>query len=693
VKPGKLASPPPAGSEPTLPEVVRVLTASQQAVAEALAEPLARWDKFSEMGQTMGREAFVAWETIPLVHYLIRSLGPDGATWRRLFLGERLKQLHSPADTLDDLIARRETVFLEDRDALAAILFDKVPPAELSAFRERLDDWRDLVTQIRSSREVRILFIGDCLFLDITTFLATLLLERGFTLRPVFLTTKNPVEMSTSLRSLSAQTFDLVCFSPYSYEQNFALARTHALQGILSGPSALRAMADEAHAQMLPTLRLLSSLFECGVYVHNTANVRRHDGTAASFAKNFVTARGRRIAAARVNRLLETEVQAHNAVSPRPVVLVDERVLAARYGNVALARKFYSTESVHPTVLSLRLAETYVDIIAASRYLSGRKLVVVDLDHTLWDGVIGEGSVEHHLDRQKILRRLKLKGILLAIASKNDARNIRWEGGVLASADFVAQQIHWEPKSTSVRRIAVELNLDAAHFVFVDDRADEREIVAAAHPGTLCLDATDEASWRMLDWWASSLPEQTGEDRTQTYIERKQRQEHLDVPADDPADLLVGLGLRVAIHALAAKDLDRAVELVNRTNQFNVRGSRVTRQQITAWSRSQEHRVLVAEAADKFGGMGIVSVMVLAGSEITVWVLSCRVFGFGIEAALLNEVRRKAVTVRGVIVETASNQPCREVYASNGFERIGDAWQSTPGAAPANPGWLAVTVE
>ncbi|SFS04053.1 HAD-superfamily phosphatase, subfamily IIIC/FkbH-like domain-containing protein [Granulicella pectinivorans] len=680
------------GPEEPLPAVARALAAAERAAAEALGEPLARWDKFSSTVASMGHETFITWETLPLVHYLIRSLGPNGADWRSLFLGERMKQLHWPAETLDELIARRETVFQQDRDALVKILAGKVPPAELEAFTARLDRWRELVTtNVRTSREIKILLVGDCLFLDITTFLAALLLERGITLRPVFAASKNPVEMNALLRTHAADRFDLVCYSPYTYEQNLSLARTHFLQGIRSGPATLRTLADEAHAQMLPTFRMLGDLFECGVYVHNTANVRRHDGTPLSFAKNLITAYARRTAAKRVNELLDTTLREHNASAPRPAMLIDERALLARFGDINLSRKFYSTESVHPTVLSLRLAEIYTDFIGAVAGLTGRKVVVVDLDHTLWAGVIGEGAVQHHRDRQQTLKRLRAKGILLAIASKNDASNIRWDGAVLGANDFVSQQIHWELKSTSVRRIAAELNLDAKDFVFIDDRADEREMVSAAHPGLLALDALDEGPWRMLDWWATSLPEQKGADRTQFYADRKKRQELQEELGGDSGAVLAGLGLRVSIRTLVPKELDRAVELVNRTNQFNIRGSRVTRQQMAAWSKSDTHRILVAEAADKFGGMGIVSVMVLEGEEIAIWVLSCRVFGFGIETALLNEARRRTPVLRGAIVETERNQPCREVFAANGFQKDADGWLWPGGEVPADPEWLAVT--
>jgi FkbH-like protein len=147
--------------------------------------------------------------------------------------------------------------------------------------------------------------------------------------------------------------------------------------------------------------------------------------------------------------------------------------------------------------------------------------------------------------------------------------------------------------------------------------------------------------------------------------------------------------------------LTRVAELINRTSQFNIRGSRTSLQQVTAWRESTEHRILVAEARDKFGEMGIVSAMVLDLAEdalvISAWVLSCRVFGYGIETAMLNDVKRlgrrlNRAVIKGQIVETSNNQPCRNVFAANGFNQQAGLWISATAAGSADPTWLEITV-
>ena len=686
----------------SLRRIAHALKTRRREVAVCLMNSIAGWEKFAPSVESMGVEAFLAWETIPLADYLIHYLEADDRVWRDLYIGERLKQLNWPADSLETMAAREREVFAADREALVALLKPEVSSEELAGFAGRMNAMLGIITAGgEAKREVKILLVGDCLFLDVATFLTVPALQGGMTLRPTYATSKNPIELRSTLRGLKHETFDLICYSPYTYEFSVVLAQTHYLKGILSSPSKVRGLAAEAHRQVAPTLRLLTEVFDCNVFVHNTANVRRHNGSIDSYVKNFATALGRKFAAREVNALLLQEIADRNEVAAKPVVLIDELPLVKSHGELALSRKFYDSEPVHPTAMALRLSEIYSDILVASKMLMGRKVVVLDLDNTLWHGVIGEGAVVNDHRRQKVLKLLRHKGILLAIASKNDPRNVHWTGATLNEKDFVASQINWDPKSASIKRIGQDLNLKLKDFVFIDDRPDEREMVAMSTPGILCLDATEERTWKALDWWAEALPEQNEGDRTQMYLERQARQSHLDEAAEeeDQQKLLASLGIRIELFPAKTKDLVRAAELINRTNQFNTCGSRVSNQQVVAWSESVSHFVLVAEAADKFGAMGIISVIIVEQVEdallIPVWVLSCRVFGFGIESAMLRYVaelgqRLGVGVVRGLIVETPNNQPCRGVYKTNGFVAGESGWQSS-GVLPEVPAWLTVS--
>ena len=686
-----------------LRSIARVLRRHRYAVALCLKDSIAGWDKYSGTIANTGVEAFVAWETIPLTDYLIGFFRTDDSHWRDIYLGERLKQLHWVADTLDQIIERRERVFQADRDALQHLLQPHLPAHLLREFDQRFERMQRLVTDgARGSREVKILFIGDCLYLDLYVFLSPPLAECGITLRPVYATSKNPSELRARLAEFPPNAFDLVCYSPYTYGFSVLLEQTHYARVIFSSPGALRHRAAQAHKQIAPTLRLLSDHFDCTVIVQNTANIRRHNSTPFSYAKSLTTWVTRHIAGRQASALLAQEIAEINGLAPIPMMLLDERAVVAREGELSVAKKFYDSEPQHPTALALKLAEVYSEAIYAATFLVGKKVVVVDLDNTVWAGIIGEGAVEHNHRRQRVLQQLRKKGVLLAIASKNDPRNVHWTGGSLTEQDFVAAEINWDPKPITIRRIAEQLNLGLKDFVFVEDRPDEREMVRLGLPGILCLDATLEATWRMFDWWAAALPEQSEADRTQLYAERKLRQSYLDEIAatEDQESLLSSLGLRLEIRRASRKELRRATDLINRTNQFNTAGSRATAQQVAAWHESPNHTILVAEAADKFGTMGIVSVMVLErvgdALEIPVWVLSCRVFGFGIETAMLNQARRIArqlgvAGIRSYFVETPNNQPCREVYAIHGFTWTGTLWELVKLDVPPDPAWLKIT--
>jgi len=141
---------------------------------------------------------------------------------------------------------------------------------------------------------------------------------------------------------------------------------------------------------------------------------------------------------------------------------------------------------------------------------------------------------------------------------------------------------------------------------------------------------------------------------------------------------------------------------MSRTNQFNTYGHRPTPRQIAAWSSSSDQRILVGEARDKFGSMGIISAMVVQNRSsvlgIQAWMLSCRVFGYGLEVALLNYVKSAALrlghaTLVGQFVGSPYNQPSRNVFSDNGFTWNGEAWISSPDTAIPNPSWLTVVAD
>ena len=330
--------------------------------------------------------------------------------------------------------------------------------------------------------------------------------------------------------------------------------------------------------------------------------------------------------------------------------LLDENSLRETAGAAALGRVYFQGGAFHPTRLGIELgSRLYFDAVYAAAHLATKKVIVCDLDNTLWNGVIGEGAVTHHLDRQELLKELRRRGVLLSINSKNDPRNVHWSGARLETADFVAPQINWDSKALNIGRIRDELNLKVKDFVFLDDRPDELERVRIAFPEIHALDATRSDTWRFLGHWQRTLPSDPDEDRTRLYHERVRREQFVKdrgqaaCQVEDEAAALTDLGLAVTIREAGRSELKRAVELINRTNQFNLCGSRTTLRELQD-GLGTSHAVFTADASDKFGHMGVVGVMVAEWKpnrvEIPIFVLSCRVFGFGIEYALLYSLRQ-----------------------------------------------------
>ena len=674
-------------------------------MAEAFAtalEAMPRWQQHMQAGRS-NWDDYLRNEFFAFVDYLAMYVEDGSATYRQLLIGEKVKALYDPESDDAARLLQIESINASELHALESVL-----KARLSA-----DAWALLANEMHgihgvlSSRAIkaqRVLFIGDCIFLDIVPFIVGELLEAGIRLVPDYAASKNPLELRDHLRKLgAAQKFDLVFCSPFSYEFAADYARLASAAEALTSSAQAAVVAEQAWAAARPTIDLAADLFDCPVIVHNSAAIVREESGFKRTLKAALTARARSAGRARVNELLDAHVVAVNAASFKHLFVFDELRFVNEHGEWLAGGYFYRTALQHPAVMGSVLAPHYVDLVFATAWLAKKKLIVSDLDNTLWDGVIGEGDVAHHHDRQQALRELKDKGVVLAIASKNDPANVHWRGGTLNDADFVHAEISWGTKVQAMKRIQAELNLKMKDFVFIDDRADELELMRTTYPDVVCLDATDAATWRRLAIWKNLLDDEVEMDRTLMYQQREQRKEFVVDEASDAAEkarLFAALDLKVTITRAKTSDLKRVTELINRTNQFNLQGSRTNFREVTAWHGSKQHIILTAQTADRFGDMGTTCIAVaeITGEEIFVpiFVLSCRVFGYGVERSVLNHLKTMAqlLGIRRMAahyIKTAQNQPCADFLESNGFHEDGERWLFEIGASsPVNAQWLKV---
>jgi FkbH-like protein len=349
-------------------------------------------------------------------------------------------------------------------------------------------------------------------------------------------------------------------------------------------------------------------------------------------------------------------------------------------------------------------AEAVNDIKAALNSSIGRtrKLIVVDLDEMLWGGVVGEvgwrgiqlGGHDHvgeaHQDFQRGLLALKNRGVLLAIASKNEEplamEAIREHPEmVLKPEDFVAWRINWKDKAENVVDLARELNLGLDSVVFLDDSEHERQRVRNALPEVLVPDwPADKTQYRsqLMSLKCFDSLQVSSEDgaRTRMYHDEENRVTTKRSFAS-VEDWLGSLGLTVEVSSLQEADMPRVVQLLNKTNQMNLTTRRLNEQELRQWWKSSGAAIWTIRASDRYGDsglVGVVSVVLEEGSPdaagIIGFILSGRVFGRNIEDAMLHlaiiwarEQRREHLMA--TYIPTEKNRVCLDFWMKSGCER------------------------
>ena len=328
-----------------------------------------------------------------------------------------------------------------------------------------------------------------------------------------------------------------------------------------------------------------------------------------------------------------------------------------------------------------------------------KKCLAVDLDNTLWGGVIGEDGVEgivlsnhkegaRYYDTQKLLKKMKNQGVMLAILSKNNVEDVepvyKHPDMVLQHEDFVAEVINWDPKAKNIRDLAATLNIGLDSFVFLDDNPAEREAMKAECPEVTVIEfpkdssllpETVEKAYR--DYFLSL--EVTGEDAKKTAMYRAESQRKAEMSsAASVEDFLKKLEMTMDIHRMLPEEEKRVVQLVNKTNQFNVTTKRYSEEEIKELAEKGD--VITVHMADKYGDQGLVAVLILKydcdQADIDTFLMSCRVMGRNVENEILARVKNllqsKGVkSVHAAYIKTAKNAPVESLFEKLGFSITG----------------------
>ncbi|MDP3608534.1 MAG: HAD-IIIC family phosphatase [Methylophilus sp.] len=690
-----------------LSALATTLKQHRQQVAEIYANALVhspRWVPTLEKGKSNWLE-FLQLEFFAMADYLAMYFERADATFKQLLLGEKIKSLYDADANEQARVEICKLVFAEELKAFEQSIKPLVTEIQWNLLVGELESIQHVLDATPAHKK-RILLVGDCLFLDVIPFVAPALLNEDIAIQTDYVTSKNPFERSEQLRKLSAEKFDLIFISPFTYDFSVELSKISDWKQTLHNFWKRTPLIQNAWLEAESTIKLVADLYDCPVYVHNASFVNRDDQPRRLFIRNLLTYLHRQYARTELNQKLSGLLNEINQASYTHLFLFDETTIVKQVGEMQAGAFLYRSYLQHPAALGKFFAEAYTDIIYVNTYLTKKKLVISDLDNTLWNGVIGEGAVEHYHDRQLKLKQLKSKGVVLAINSKNDPVNVHWRGATLSDDDFVYAAISWAPKVQAIKAIEQDLNLKLKSFVFIDDRKDELELMLQTYPDILCLDATQPTTWKRIQYWHDALEVDMEMDRTLMYKQREERKAFVkeDVSSEEEKiALFTSLNLRLIIKRPEVSELKRVTELINRTNQFNLEGFRTTYKEVLDWYESPDYLILTGQTADRFGDMGVTCIAVTKQTgdqvEFVAFVLSCRVFGYQFEYAMMNHIMRvvkarQATTLVGRYVATPQNMPCKDFFKNANFVETGGQWVfDLAKPLQADASWIHVEVE
>lgn len=326
-----------------------------------------------------------------------------------------------------------------------------------------------------------------------------------------------------------------------------------------------------------------------------------------------------------------------------------------------------------------------------------RKVLALDLDNTLWGGIIGEdgidgislsdnGAGQEFYDFQKEIKYLQHRGIILAICSKNnpeDALNAinNHPSMLLRESDFSAMKINWKNKDENIREMAAELNLGVDSFVFLDDSPMERGLVSASLPEVavpeLPKDPVLYASFlRRLDLFESFSTTDEDVNRIRMYSEQKNRDASKN-SFSSVDDYIKNLNIKLNISPVTEKTFSRACQLIMKTNQFNLTTRRHNETAMKSFLESADYEMFTLAVRDSFGDSGVTGLAILKHENKTVvidtFLLSCRILGRRIEETFISELAKKAATRAAVLigeyVPTKKNMQVADFYERMGFSK------------------------
>ncbi len=376
------------------------------------------------------------------------------------------------------------------------------------------------------------------------------------------------------------------------------------------------------------------------------------------------------------------------------VKVIDIRDFTRKYqANELVDWKFYFISQMGMNPKLSKPFKVWFERKMESIALKRKKCLVLDLDNTLWGGILGEEGIEGiqiggdypgkaFLYWQEALQQLAKNGVILTVCSKNNEKDVleAWEKNpfiILKKDAFSAYRINWQDKATNIKELADELNIGLDSFVFVDDNPTERELVKQVLPMVAVPDFPEQP-YMFPEFFKQLVDDYfkvysvTDEDRKKTEQYRANAaRANAQASFEDFDKFLESLDIQITIEAANEFNIQRIAQMTQKTNQFNLTTKRYTDSDVKGFIEAG-WKIWCISVADKFGDNGITGCVMVNGNEIDTFLLSCRILGKGIEIAfakkimaLLRESGVNALTAN--YLPTAKNAQVRDFYEKCGF--------------------------
>jgi len=374
----------------------------------------------------------------------------------------------------------------------------------------------------------------------------------------------------------------------------------------------------------------------------------------------------------------------------------------ARVGKAAYSSKLWYLSKTPFSNALFKEAVSEIKSSLAGLLGQSKKIVVLDLDDTLWGGIVGDDGWQNlslgghdaigeaFVDFQSELKALSRRGVLLAIVSKNDEAVAleaidKHPEMVLRREDFVGWKINWEDKASNLAKLIIDLNLGLDAVVFIDDNPSERARVRETLPEVTVPEWPDDktlyaTALRALSYFNAPRINEEDRSRTNSYVIDRKRQANL-VAVSSLDAWLETLSLLVEVEELSTLNLQRAAQLLNKTNQMNLQTRRIPEEEFLAWSKQSGCKVWTFRVSDRFGDYGLTGLASLEvvgdHAYIKDFLLSCRVFGKKVEDAILAMLVSEARTMGATLLTatycpTTKNKPCLDFLERSGFHCSND---------------------